>query len=120
MRSSFSSRLGERQAVEELHHDEGPVPLFAEIEDRDDVPVGELAGDPRFAVEALAHVRFLIEIGEHQLDGHAAIQLFVDGGVDHTHRATADSFRDAIPPDRFGESPRRPTFAGRNVHQSAS
>ena len=112
--------LGERQAVEQLHHDEGPVPLFAEIEDGDDVAVSELAGDPRFAVEPLAHVGFLIEVREHQLDGHAAIQLLVNGRVDHTHRATADSFRDAISPDRSWETTRRPTFAGRIVHQSAS
>ena len=50
--------LREALAADELHHDERPVAVLAEVVDRDDVRVLELAGDLSFFGELLLRELF--------------------------------------------------------------
>ena len=110
--------VGEREPVEQLHHDVRPPVVIAEIEDRDDVPVRELPGNTRLAVEALAELGLFVEIRQHQLDGDFSIELLVDRREHDAHRAAADALDNAVLADRLGLRAAAGHRAGR--HFSAS
>src|SRR6266566_3760837 len=89
----------ERQAGEQFHHDEWMPAIFAKIEDGHDVPMSQLAGDFRLAIEALANLRLLLEVGHHHFDRDSPVDRLVDCGVDHAHGALADPFDDLVASD---------------------
>ena len=108
--------VGQRDAVEQLHHDERPPLVFSQIEQRDDVAMGELSGDPRFAIETLSQFGLLFEVREHQLDRHTAPEVLVHRAIDDPHGALADPVDNAITADVL----RRYRLGSRLGHRSAS
>jgi hypothetical protein len=113
--------IGKRHPLEQLHHDERLAVVFAQIEHGHDVAVRELARRPGFAIEPLAHLRVIVEIGLDDLDGHATSHLRVVGRIDDAHGAPADARGHAIAADVLRQrGGRRQAAVGRARHQSTS
>ena len=94
--------LVERLPAQELHDDEEPPVVFADVVDGDDVAVSEAGRDLGFAHEPRANVRLGLEVGHHDLYRHVAIHHFVVRRVDDAHGAAADAFDDTVAPNALG------------------
>jgi hypothetical protein len=91
--------LGQRHAVEELHHHvERAVRQRSEIQHLDDVLRPDASGRLGFALEALHGVGARGQRGQQHLDGHLAMDADVRALVHGTHRAAANLAHDAILP----------------------
>ena len=83
-------------ALDVLHHHVGAPILLPELEDRDDVLVGELPRGARLAEEPGPHLGRGVEVGRHGLDGHDALHQRIAGPVDHPHGPLADLLQDLV------------------------
>ena len=113
MRSSLRSsgdRVGllqeilERRPAQQLHHDEETVAVFADVEDRDDVRMGQAGGRLRLPVEPRPDVGIVVEIGRQDLERDVAAHRFVMRAVDDAHGAAADPLDDLVAADPFWRS----------------
>ena len=98
---------GDRLALHELHGQIGDARLLADVEEGDDVGVGQGAGDPGLVVEALDEglvLRALArDVEPDRLDGQGPLDERVEGLVDRAHRAVADAVLDLVAPDGLGD-----------------
>jgi hypothetical protein len=76
-------------AVDELHGEEHAMVDGADVVDRDDVGVGE-PGEGLGLAEHAGLTAGVAGARQHDLEGDAAIELGVVGGVDHAHAAGAE------------------------------
>ncbi len=83
-------------ALDELHDHVGAPILLSELEDRDDVLVGELPRGARLAEEPGPHLGRGVEVGRHGLDGHDALHERIPSPVDDTHGPLADLLQDLV------------------------
>jgi len=84
---SLGDQLGQRPAIDVLHHDEvGPRP-FAPVVDGNDVRVGEVGGRLRLSTESPHEGLIDRELGEEDLEGHGAVEQQVFGQVHLGHAA---------------------------------
>ena len=101
-RSTASGRvahhhLGQRLALQELHHDEGPpVGRGAEVGDVDDVLVADGAGQPRLLQQARDQLGLVVELLEQHLDRHRPPEHRVPRLVHRPHAALADAADDLV------------------------
>ena len=92
-------QLAQVGALDEAHrHVQRPV-LLARVVDRDHVGVVERRGDLRLALEALAELGVLGQLGGDQLERDRAVQREVDGAVDDAHAAAAGHRLDPVAAD---------------------
>jgi hypothetical protein len=89
---------GERLALEELHDEERPALLLANVVERTDVRVFQLREHARLALEALAQSG-IGDVRGQDLDGDGSIQARVPRLVDLTHAAGAGERLDFVGPD---------------------
>jgi hypothetical protein len=98
-------RLGIREhlvqavARQEFHHDIRPAAFLAEIVNRDDVAVHELAGRPRLAEEPLARLFRDVDVRHQHLDGHLPPDHRVLAAIDDAHPALADLVDELVSAD---------------------
>ena len=97
---------GHGLAVHELHGQVGDALLFADVEEGDDVRVGEGAGDPGLVVEAVDEGPVLRALSRRVepdgLDGEIPLDERVIGLVDRAHRPESEAFEHLVAPDRLG------------------
>ncbi|MFN7915380.1 MAG: hypothetical protein U0Q55_08565 [Vicinamibacterales bacterium] len=96
--------LGQRLARDVLHDDVRPVLVIADVEDRDDVRVAQLAGRPGLALEAFTHLGRVDAVAQ-QLDGDQAIDGGIASDIDGAHAAPADRFHDFVLTDVHVRAP---------------
>jgi hypothetical protein len=84
----------ERLALHELHGEEHLLLDAADLVDLDDVGVRELGHGPGLALHAGLVARAVVAAGAQQLEGDAAVELLVVGGVDDAHAALAEGAQD--------------------------
>jgi hypothetical protein len=96
-RALAQQALGERLALEELHHHERPaVAGGAEVGDVDDVLVADRGGEPRLLLEPRDDLILARVLVEQDLDRDALADQRVGGLVDRAHAALADLARDVV------------------------
>ena len=108
-------QLAQRLALEQLHHDEGPAGVVADVVDRADVRVVEPGGDARLALEPLERPGLGEQVRREHLDRHRALQTQVLGPVDGAHPARAQLLENAVVGERLPDHSRR-SAAGRGRH----
>ena len=91
-RRPLANQRAEGLARHVLHGDERLVAMLADIEDGDDVLVGEAPGGPRLAGEAIAGHG--VEGGAEELDRHHAVDQRIAREVDLAHASTAEELDD--------------------------
>jgi len=82
-------------AFDELHSDERPVTLLADIVNRADSRMVESGGGLGFAAKAFQGLHVLRHVLGKKFQGHRAVQAGVHGFVHHTHSPGAKFFDDA-------------------------
>ena len=103
-RRGLAHRLLEVLALQELHRDEGrAVGVAAEVEDGDQVRVLHLRDRPGLASEALLELGVVRDLGDHDLEGHVAVEDGVVGEVDLAHGALAEGAQDLVLADPAGQ-----------------
>ena len=112
-------QLGQGVALDQLHGEERPaVGEGAQLVDRDDAGVLELAADLRLLDEAADHVGVVAEVFAQDLQGHVAAEVGVAALEDGAHAAAGDLAVDpvadravvivaALRPDDRARAPRR-------------
>ena len=86
----------QRGAVELLHHQEHRAVLLADVVQRADVGMGEGGNRRRFPFEARPPSGVVAELPRQHLDGDAALEPGVPGGVDLAHATGAQRIRDLV------------------------
>ena len=98
-----ADQVGERPAVEELHRDERPALVLADLVNRADVRVIQRGSGSRLAREAIERsARERQDIGQ-ELERDVAAKLRVGGAIDHAHPAASELFEDLIVRDAFAD-----------------
>ena len=90
-------QVGDRLAVDELHHDVRPALVLARVEDPDDVRVRQPRREPGLAQEPGAELRVAPEVLGEQLDGDRPVQLLVVGAEDGGHAAVTERPPEPVP-----------------------
>ncbi len=98
--SPLPNLFGEREALDELHHDVRLTVLVAEIVDRDDVAVFQVAGRLRLLKKAVAQP--LIG-GAKELDRDGAANPGIATAIDPSHAAVPEAVDDLVPTNRARE-----------------
>ena len=100
-RSAAGQPVGERRALDQLHHDPRPAALLDDVMHDDHVRVLDLGDGPRLAHRALTLPTRLGLDGHfvqmQLLHGHLATQQLVGGTPDRAHSATAQPYAQAVP-----------------------
>ena len=91
--------VAERLLVHELHRDVRRVAVAPDVEDGDDVGMGDRAGGACFAEEPADIFLVDAELFLQQLDGDGAVDVGVAGAIDPRHGAFADHIADFISAD---------------------
>ena len=89
--------IGQRLAVDQLHHDVGPRVLLAVVEDAGDVRVGEPRGGPGLAPEPLDEPVVVGEALVEHLHGDRPPERRVLGFPHRAHAAPGERLDQAIP-----------------------
>ena len=92
-----------RPPLEQLHDDEGPAVLLAELVDRADVRMRECGGEARFALESRQPGGLRVVFLAQELDRHLAIEAEILRAIDDAHAALAELVEHAVVgDDRLG------------------
>ena len=84
-------------APEKLHHDVwGAVGVVAEVEDGHHAGVTQSRDRPGFALEPLLLLRVPRRLGEHDLEGHLALEDGVEGLIDRPHAPAPEQPDDLV------------------------
>jgi hypothetical protein len=76
--------------LDELHGDEQPSGMIADLEDRDHVGMDDLREGPGLAKKSGAPLLGVEGLCAQHLDRHRAIEIEVAGGIDLAHAPHAD------------------------------
>jgi hypothetical protein len=94
---ALGQAVGERNALDQLHHQEdAPLVVAQKIVTADHRRVVHLQQRPGLAVEALHRLRIAAERGVHDLDGPKAPQAQVLRAVDRAHPASPQDLDDLV------------------------
>jgi len=85
--------------VQELHDDEEPAVVFAQVVDRDDVGVAQRRAGLGLAVEARLQLVGGVAVAGDDLEGDMPAEPGVPGLVHGAHAPAADPFDDLVPAD---------------------
>ena len=83
-----------------LHRDVRLAAVFAEVEDGDDVAVGEPARRASLAEEPLAVLGLIDQLRGDHLDGHRALDLRIERAIDDAHPALTEALENLVAADR--------------------
>ena len=97
-----ADEMVERDAIEELHGDEGLALVLPDIVDGANVGMVESGRGLSFATETGQSLGIAGEFGGEKLEGDEAMQARVFGLVDDAHAASAEFFGDAVVRDGIG------------------
>ena len=103
--------LGERLAVEQLHRDEEPSRVLADLEDLAGMGVADAGRGAGFTPEALAALFVGLRDG---LQGHAPAEARILGRIDDPHASLSQLVQDAVAADPIG----RLGFARRDAEEA--
>ena len=103
--------LPEALALQELEHEVGTPAGGADVEDGQDVRVGEGGDGPRLVLEGAETVGRGLAVGEHDLDRDVAAETGVVGAVHLRHSTGAQQLPDLVGPEPNSRSQRH----GRSV-----
>src|SRR5882672_7864408 len=95
--------LAESFAVDELHGDERPMKLLANIVDGADTGMVEGGSGMGFAAKAFESLRVLQHVIRQKFQGDGAVEAGVQGLVDHTHSASTEFLYDAEVSDSLAD-----------------
>ena len=95
--------LLQRLAPHQLHHEERPALLFADVVHRADVGMVQRRRGARLAREPVERLRAVRQVLRQELDGDVAPQPDVLGLVDDTHPSAADQGDDAVVGERLAD-----------------
>ena len=87
--------IGERLALDQLHHEVEVFTLHADVVHRADVGMVERGDEPGLALEAGADLRRRGQIGR-DLDGDLAAQAEIAGAVNLAHASGAERREDLV------------------------
>jgi hypothetical protein len=93
---TFRQPLGQRFALQVLHHQEIDSVLMSDVVEDADVRMIQSGDRPRFAVEALAHVGPTGKVCGQHLDGYDAVEPRVAGLIHLSHAPGADERDDFV------------------------
>jgi hypothetical protein len=96
MNASARKLLSQRRALEQLHHGVGGAVDDTEIEDREDVRVGQRSDHLCFAFEPRERGPILGELRRQHLDRNLAVELGIARAVDLAHAPGAQRREDFI------------------------
>ena len=99
MRCGAAIRAEQILSLEVLHREIRLALVLAEVVDRDDVLVRELAGGARLAEESLAELGVLIDRRRDDLDGDDPLEQRVAGAIHDTHATLAEFFEKLVAAD---------------------
>ncbi len=103
-RRRLAHGLLEVLALQELHRDEGrAVGVVAQVEDHHHVRVGHLGDRAGLALETGLQLGVVGDLGDHDLEGHVAVEHGVVGQVHLAHGALAEGAEDLVLADPAGE-----------------
>ena len=102
--------LGQRLALQVLHHQEVDPVLVAHVVDRADMRVAQAGKGPGLALESLLQVGIVRDERGEDFEGDDAIEAGIPGFVDLAHPARPEGGLDLI---------RAKSSAGRQAHRSA-
>ena len=88
--------IGERLALDELHHEEIETVLVADVVQHADVGVVEPRDGDGLALEALAEALVFGQPGRNHLDGDHAVEAGVAAAIDLAHAADAEERQDFV------------------------
>ena len=91
--------LGQRLPLDVLHRDERLAPVFADIEDEDDVRMAQARRRSRLSGESLAE---LLVVPQQQLDRDVSIEPRIPRAVQDAHTALPDATEDFVSADDRG------------------
>ena len=103
-----------RLAGDELHHDEGPAALLANVVNRDDVRMIERGSQPSLTRQPLGRGRVGSEFIRDKLDGDQAAQASVARLIDLSHAPGSKGADDFIGADTV---PSLQHGGGRRIHR---
>ena len=95
--------VGERPPFEQLHRDEGPAVVLADLVDGADVRMVERRRRPRLAREPIERAARLPDHVGQELERHLPPQLGVRGAIDDAHAAAAELLDDLVVRDAFAD-----------------
>ena len=87
--------LAQGFAVDELHGDERPLVLLANVVDRADAGMGESGSGVGFPAKTFQRLRVLHHVVGQKFQGDGAVEAGIQGFVDHTHSTGTELFDDA-------------------------
>ena len=90
-------------SVDELHGEVVHAVVVADVEDRDDVRMGQSARGARLAREARQELLVAGEVIAEDFDRYEAVEGFLVAFVDHAHPAPPELRHDFVVADFFGE-----------------
>jgi hypothetical protein len=100
--SSVMQQAAQVAAAHVFHGDELQPARFADIEDADDVLVGDLPRQQQLLREALNDLRMFRQIGPDALESDYAVNVAVMCLVDSAHAAHAEDLKNFEPPPENG------------------
>ena len=110
---------GKRLARQALHRDvRAAIVGLADVEDGDDVRVGEVACGARLYEEPAAVGGVGGDLLVQAFDRHLALDVRIEAGIDHCHRAFAEDALDAVAADLRRRGTR--AHGDRSHHQAAA
>ena len=98
-RPLLEQNLAQVGAGDVVHHEEQHSFVLAGVMDADDVGVVQRGGDPHLALESLAELLVLGQLGGEHLQRVDPVQRDVSRAVHDAHAAAADQLIDAVAPD---------------------
>ena len=98
-RAVLAQRLGQRPALDELHHEDVVALVRDDVEQRDDVRVADRRGGARLAQHARAALDIAGGVGRQHLERDVAIEPLVARAPDLAHRALAELRDEPVRPD---------------------
>ena len=98
-RRGLAKAVGERAAVQKLHHDVRRALVLAEFEDRDDVDVLKPRGGLGLTEEAGVCVLVAVERRQHHLCCDLAIEHGIPAAIQHSQAALAYAFEQFVASD---------------------
>ena len=122
-RAVLAQHVGQRAALDELHHEDVVAVVLDDVEQRDDVGVTDRRRRLRLAQHPRAPLGIVRELGRQHLERDVAIEPLVARAPDLAHRALAELRDEPVRPDQLGRfwhgrRVLRPQFSTRSLLRS--
>ena len=96
---ALGQAVGQRPALEVLHHQVVHTAVLADVVQRADVGVVQVGDRPRLALESLPRLGLVGQVARKHLDRHGPVEPRVARPVDLAHTASAQGVDDLVRPE---------------------